>query len=693
MSRKLNHYVTGVGIFLMAVALIPGMVGCNYNPPPSQNLEIRTWYDLDAVRNNLAGKYILMNDLDSTAPGYEELASPTANEGKGWQPIGRGCWVASLFGAKLAGGIFTGSLDGQGYTIRDLYINQEEADQVGLFGIIAGGAVIKNMAFTINPTLTPGEASGEPLGLDEDTVRSLDVAPIGGFGGLVGYNGGTVSNCHATGNIGSTGSDLQMVGLVGDNDGIVSNCSFIGTVSGDGTVGGLVGQNEGTVRDCYFVGNVTGYGDVGGLVGHQSGTVTNSYYNYDEVLVNGEHIITVGALFGEDFDQWLANDKSLDINEKLSQESGYYLINDVGDFKQLLGFGEDNSLKFRLNNDLDLADEPNFYIPYLTGEFDGNGHEISNLRLDFDSVSPLGLFGYLPPGGEVSGLSIDNVNITGPSCVGGLVGSNSGTISECRSAGRVTGNSDVGGLVGHAYYGAVSNSYSASRVAGTGNAGGLVGANWYGTVSKSCYTGTVTGTENTGGVVGLNWKGTVTKSYSTGSVTGASWTGGLVGYNSWGTVSKSYSTGTIVGGIITGRWGTGGVAGGNTGTVTNCYSTGNVSCDELVGGLVGFNAGEGSVSNSYSTGNVTGTSRVGGLVGENSGTVTNSFWDTQISGQAASQDGTGTGKTTAQMKSITTFSGAGWNIRAVANAGERDSFYIWNIVNGATYPFPSWQTV
>jgi len=60
--------------------------GCDGYNPPSQNLKIRTWYDLDAVRNNLRGHHILMNDLDSTTAGYEDLASPTANGGKGWQP-------------------------------------------------------------------------------------------------------------------------------------------------------------------------------------------------------------------------------------------------------------------------------------------------------------------------------------------------------------------------------------------------------------------------------------------------------------------------------------------------------------------------------------------------------------------------------------------------------------------------------
>jgi hypothetical protein len=71
-------------------------------------------------------------------------------------------------------------------------------------------------------------------------------------------------------------------------------------------------------------------------------------------------------------------------------------------------------------------------------------------------------------------------------------------------------------------------------------------------------------------------------------------------------------------------------------------------------------------------------------------TVTNSFWDTETSGQTTSHDGTG--KITAEMKNIATFSEAGWNIIAVADINMRDTTQVWNIVDGETYPFPSWQS-
>jgi len=51
----------------------------------------------------------------------------------------------------------------------------------------------------------------------------------------------------------------------------------------------------------------------------------------------------------------------------------------------------------------------------------------------------------------------------------------------------------------------------------------------------------------------------------------------------------------------------------------------------------------------------------------------------------------GTGNTTAEMQDIATFSGAGWNITAV-NPGQTNPTYIWNIVDGKTYPFLSWES-
>jgi hypothetical protein len=619
--------LTKVAVFLIPVALVVGMAGFDGigGPPPSQNsppqnLEIRTWYDLDTVRDNLAGNHTLMNDLDFTTPGYWELASPISNQGEGWEPIG---FVERIFWDSPCGGGgsrtdwygLNGTFDGQGYEIRDLYIDRPTENDVGLFGVVDEGGVIKD-------------------------ISAVNVTVIGDhyIGGLVGRNRGTVGNSYSSGKVDGYHG---VGGLVGWNYlGTVSDSYSTGSVTGDWYVGGLVGiNNGGTVSNSYSTGNVTGDEDVGGLVGiNDQGTVSNSYYNYDEVLINGDSVITIGALSNEDFDQWLAHDKFLDVNERLPQEDGYYVVKNVTDFKGLLAFGQDDSLKFRLANDLDLGDEPDFYIPYLAGEFDGNGHKISNLSFNFDFVSNVGLFGYLASGGKVTHVGVENVNITGYVDIGGLVGRSYGTVSNSYSTGSVTGATDVGGLVGFDNWGTVSDSYS---------------------------TGSVTGEDAVGGLVGAN-RGAVSNSHSSSDITGDSYVGGLVGFNL------------------------------EEGSVSNSYSRGNVTGHEYVGGLVGWNE-QGAVEKSYSTGSVTDSSLRGGLVAYNSrgGTVRNSFWDKETSGIDVSDEGTG--KNTTEMKNIDTYTKTEtegldekWDIADVF-PGKPDQSRIWNIVDGATYPFLSWQ--
>ena len=679
---------------------------------------IRTWYDLDDIRDDLGGYYILMNDLNETTPGYMELAGDTANQGKGWQPIGYQYWD----GEQLVGEIFQGIFDGQEYEIRDLYINRPEEECVGLFGVVDEGGIVRNIG-VVDASVSGGTSVGGLMGFsDAGTVSNCYItgAVTGGqfVGGLIGYNRGTVSSSYATAAV--TGL-FQIGGLVGVNDGTVSNSYATSSVTGElelgelggESVGGLVGDNFGTLNNSYFIGSVTGEVSIGGLVGNIfEGAISNSYYNYDEVSINGQKVITIGALFDGDFEEWLANDKFLDVNDRLSYVGGYYMIGDTSDFKQLLAFGQDGSLKFRLTDDLDLASEPSFYIPYLAGEFDGDDHTIANLTFNFDFVSQFGLFGYLAPGGEVFGLDAQNVNVTGCERIGGLVGVSLGTVTNCHAtgtvtsqtqqsnvgglvgwnegtmsgsyfAGIVTGEIIVGGLVGRNYHGGtVTNSYSSGNVTGEyGYVGGLVGSS-DGNVSNSYSTSTASGDYFVGGLMGDN-SGTVTDSYSTGNVNGDS-AGGLVGWNT-GIVSKSHTAGNV-----TGNWNVAGLVADNEGSVSNSYSTGSVSGNTYVGGLVADNRG--SVDNSYSTGSVIGASNVGGLVGYNDGgDVENSFWDTETSGQATSAGGTG--KTTAQMKDIATFSGATWDIVAVANPGIRNPSYIWNIVDDETYPFLSWEPV
>jgi len=252
-----------------------------------------------------------------------------------------------------------------------------------------------------------------------------------------------------------------------------------------------------------------------------------------------------------------------------------------------------------------------------------------------------------------------------------------------------SGESDVGlfGVVGAA--GIIENVGVNGNVTGYNDVGALMGKN-EGTVSTSYSSGRVTGIDYVGGLMGKN-EGTASNSSSASSVTGDTRVGGLVGQNEG--ASNSYATGSVTGSDYVG-----GLAGRNEGPASNSYATGSVNGDDCVGGLVGKN--EDTVSDSYSTGLVTGTGNVGGLVGQNNDDdeVDDSFWDTETSGQSTSAGGTG--KTTAEMMDIDTFTDTDtvgldepWDITTVANSSTRNTDYIWNIVDNVTYPFLSWQPV
>ncbi|MFW5787131.1 MAG: hypothetical protein ACOCV3_02575 [Halanaerobiales bacterium] len=84
----------------------------------SDPYQIENWHHLNNVRDNLDSKFILVNDLDETTAGYNELVKnengDLVNEGKGWDPIGADCDTT-----------FAGVFNGNDNTISDLVINRE----------------------------------------------------------------------------------------------------------------------------------------------------------------------------------------------------------------------------------------------------------------------------------------------------------------------------------------------------------------------------------------------------------------------------------------------------------------------------------------------------------------------------------------------------------------------------------------
>ncbi len=139
-----------------------------------------------------------------------------------------------------------------------------------------------------------------------------------------------------------------------------------------------------------------------------------------------------------------------------------------------------------------------------------------------------------------------------------------------------------------------------------------------------------------------------------------------MGYNDAGSITNCYSTGDASGDARSG-----GFVGENEATISDCYSTGSATGGNRVGGFAAYNYVGGSIINCYSTGSASGTGNVGGFVGEDIATITSCYWDIETSGTVTS-DG-GVGKTTAEMKQQSTFTG--WDFGST-----------WSIIEDVTYP-------
>ena len=199
---------------------------------------IKTAQDLDNIRNNLSGKYILMNDINLSS--YSN-----------WDPIDS----------------FSGILDGNGHVIKNLTINRPDEDEVGLFRA-TDNAEIKN------------------LGMVNAQIKGYrNVAAI------VGYSRyGFIENCFVDGKI--TGN-YTIGGITGYQDAQdIKNCYTNVHISGNDTVGGIIGSNAGgSINNAIVLGRISGNTSIAAIAGYtDDDTFRNCLWNTE----------TTGQIIGYD---------------------------------------------------------------------------------------------------------------------------------------------------------------------------------------------------------------------------------------------------------------------------------------------------------------------------------------------------------------------------------------------------------
>ena len=237
----------------------------------------------------------------------------------------------------------------------------------------------------------------------------------------------------------------------------------------------------------------------------------------------------------------------IQINTGDGSETYPYIISTAEELAWLATVVNENNTTFnnkyyKLENDIDLSDYQSgegwipigkygsyYDSPSFRGNFDGNGHKITGLKINSTTLNYIGLFGLIEYG-TLKNLGIENAEIEHNNNVSnaagilvGYIGNNS-TVLNCYTTGTVTSNStsssntNAGGLIGHFAGNSVSNCYSTATVTVNSNysayAGGIIGYKSSGTLSN-CYS-----------------TGMVSANYNSTSQYERAYAGGITGYNS-----------------------------------------------------------------------------------------------------------------------------------------------------------------
>ena len=203
------------------------------------------------------GRFVLANDIDMSA----------YSTGEGFEPI-----------AKYGG--FKGMVNGNGYVIRNLYINRPNEANVALIG--GAHVEVRNLGLE-NVDITGGiVGQGQMNGLINCYVNGGSIktatkyihAQIGGIAGGLQYT-----------NVDSCWTDVEVRGyrdvggLIGNSKVTVKNSYALGDVYGSESVGGIIGVSSHTTLNCFAEGDVTASGYyAGGLIGYAGtdyGTIKN----------------------------------------------------------------------------------------------------------------------------------------------------------------------------------------------------------------------------------------------------------------------------------------------------------------------------------------------------------------------------------------------------------------------------------
>lgn len=239
------------------------------NGSKSNPYEISTAAELAWFRDYVNGGKLPVSAKLTADIDLKDFCYAAANNAKelSWEPIGN-------YSKR-----YTGTFDGNGHTISNLYIKVQRQG-VGFFGCAEGGS-IKNITFDNAQVENTGNdykytMTGIVVGAAFATLQNLktlkNCSVKSGAKVLGGIAGSITRSCSNLENNATVSGKYEVGGIAGrfTSDYTMSSCVNNGMVAANrsGRCGGIVGfLSSGTIEDCANYGNVTGTNEIGGIVG------------------------------------------------------------------------------------------------------------------------------------------------------------------------------------------------------------------------------------------------------------------------------------------------------------------------------------------------------------------------------------------------------------------------------------------
>ena len=584
-------------------------------------------------------------DLDTNGNGSFDSGDAYYNGNAGWNAIGDD-----------GSNRYSGRFKGNGYEVQNLTISRSTTGYQGLFGGLGSTARIESVGIT-----------------------NANVSAARYVGALTGANrGGAIIGCWSTGTV--TSANETAGGLVGWMTGTITSSYSTASVTGTDHVGGLLGaaqDSAATVTNSYATGVVTRSGtgsstNIGGLMGSGTSSAgTDSYYDTQTTgCVSGGTAGCTTSAGGSGVTGQTTSALQTPVGYTGIYANWNANIDGVAGNDDPWYFGTTSQYPTLKYGKTDYDEDNDGYIDISTHA------QLNAVRWDLDADGD-------PSSGNAATYNTAfPLRFTG---AGGRMGCPSSGCTGYELTADIDLDTDGDGSAdsGDEYWN-IGNGWdpigtSASRYTGDFKGNGFTINNLFISRSNTDYVGlfgatsgasrietigvtnaNITAKDYVGVLVG-HINGDVVACYTTGAITAGSYVGGLVGYMG---------------------------AAGTTPSIHSSYSRASLTANFNKGGLVG-RINLGSITNSYATGSVPGSISLGGLVGIVTGfnagsvSVTNSYWDTQTSGQTFSVRGTG--QTTSGLQNPTGYTGiyANWNANIDGETGDDDP---WDFGSPGWYP-------